>query len=778
MVSPSVLVLLVLSFCGGSALAQCLDSRAETFPGSVPTDAPVVAKEGSALASSLLQIQLTNGNWEAATFGASAAHVSNLATSVTYNGSHVVVDVTGTLLPALQTGTGPNNGVSAAASLSVSLLLQALVGLFLAATAAQHSPRAVFVTAFVAVAAIAAALPSPPSGCSRAAVVVSRKVSQTVTTGVPTTGAVNPTTGRVTTGVPTVTTTGVPSTPTCATGTGAPAAVQTPTFVEAKRYMSTAWFGSPSISDLDIPANGDMEIVICTYKCFVLKGSDRSVLADTAAWGTSRSYAPHIVADLDRDNKMDICHGNGNNVYCYEWNGAATGLTLKAGWPKDTTTAGFTPEVRGLSAADLDGDGDLEIIATTTQQNKEVDGARQVFVFSANGANFAPGGDTNSWPRYNNLMGNGGDGDLNGCAQVGYGMYGLNVGVGNIDDDAGTLEVITTYDDHELNAFQPNGVSINSSPYFKSRVSTCLNNRMAWGQFIRWADAKVEEDHYNLHTGTWPYPGCGAGEACKEWLQFTASAPNVADLDLDGKNEVISIPNIELGIPYVTQNYGVFVVEGNQGTGDRSMRRKAGWETIPRGGSPITVSGYYPPTTPVAPTIVDIVGDAKLEIVTTLNDGTIRCYDAGGTELWSHNIKGGNRNPADGILFASEVTVADLNRDGVPELLYTTFGSPRPSTEAESRGHLVGLSNVGAELFSIRLPCNPIGSFCQNGNGNGAPGAPAVGDIDGDGTLEIVMPRFDGVVMIYMVPGSETNCLAWPTARGGLLRKGQPDNYV
>jgi hypothetical protein len=54
---------------------------------------------------------------------------------------------------------------------------------------------------------------------------------------------------------------------------------------------------------------------------------------------------------------------------------------------------------------------------------------------------------------------------------------------------------------------------------------------------------------------------------------------------------------------------------------------------------------------------------------------------------------------------------------------------------------------------------------------------PTIADVDGDGTLEIVVSLKDAVdrersVLVYSVPGSSTGCLLWPTGRGNPLRSG------
>ena len=523
--------------------------------------------------------------------------------------------------------------------------------------------------------------------------------------------------------------------------------VQAPIFV---RNLSgqTGWYASPLIADLD--GDGGQELIAAYSDVFVFSAD--GTLIDRTTDQQGRVYAPHVVFDLDRDGVMEVVAGRSNEVFAWEWiNGE---LSLKQGWPTDTTTGGNAPEVRGMAAADLDRDGTLEVIVTTTQTVSTTSGGAQVFVFSADGSPFQPvGGHTPAWPRYNALMGTGNDADRNGQGHSGFGCYGLNVGVGDIDDDR-ELEVLATYDNHHIQAFDHDGVAHNASSYFTNRSSPWVGNRLTWGQFIRWADADVEHDHYHLHIGTWPHPGW------TEWLQWTASPPGVADLDLDGRAEVIGVPNVEMYEPYVTQAYAVMVLEGGHGDGERSARRKSGWEALPRGDAPIDVDGWYPPGGVPAPAVVDISGDARPEILVSLNDGYVYAFDAEATRLWRTSYR-----HAKPIMFSSEATVADLNRDGRPEVILATYGDPN----VHDSGRLMVLSAAGTVLHDLALP-DPG----HNGNGNGAPAAPTVGDLDGDGQLEILVQTFDHGLDVFTVPGSGTNCIVWSSARGGPLRTGRP----
>lgn len=530
---------------------------------------------------------------------------------------------------------------------------------------------------------------------------------------------------------------------------GGEAAVQRPVFVRNLAPGETGWFSSPAVVDLD--GDGKKEIVAPLYSTWVFDAEGKQLGKGTAT--QDRVYAPGVVADLDHDGVTEIVVGGDNGtVAAYEF--AAGALSVKKGWPASTCSGGQCPEARGMAAADLDGDGTIEVVVTTT--NTATTGA-QVFVFEPDGTLYQPAGTAfPAWPRYNTATGSGGDADWNGQGNQGYGCYGENVGIGNLDDDP-QLEIVVTYDNHQINVFNHDGTSVLASSYYTNPATKYLGDRLGWGQFIRWYDPAVEAAEYHAHT-SW-------GDVNKTmWLEWTASPPNVVDVDGDGKNDVVGIPNAEEDTPYVTQGFAFMALSGASGDGSLSARRLAAFETLPISDQPaVRASGdYYPPDGIPAPTTVDILGDSRPEIIAPINDGFIYAIGPDGKRLWRFDYAQGAPKT-----FASEVVVADLNKDGSPELIFGTY-----SLEANG-GRIVVLAATGALLFDITLP-----NQGTDGNGIGVPAAPTVADLDGDGTLEIVVTTFDHGLDIYTVPGSGTDCLLWPTGRGNWLRNGMGPSTV
>ncbi|MBW2456816.1 MAG: VCBS repeat-containing protein [Deltaproteobacteria bacterium] len=537
---------------------------------------------------------------------------------------------------------------------------------------------------------------------------------------------------------------------------GGSGAVAAPVFV-MNVNSNTGWYSSPAIFDLSDGTTTTRALVVPSYDIHVYSPSGE--LLSHVERGTDydgRIYAPIPIGDLDNDGITDIALGAGDGTAAaYEW--TASGFVLKAGWAGATTcSAGQCPETRGMAAADLDGDGTVEIAMTTTQTE---DAGAQVFVFSADGQLYQPAGltDFQAWPRYNTESGPGNDADFNGQGNHGYGCYGLNVGIGNIDDDP-ELEVIATYDNHHINAFNHDGTSLLASSYFTNRSNDYSGNRLGWGQFIRYADPEVEDQHYHLHEGDWP------GPSSEMWLQWTASPPSVADLNGDGRNEVLGFPNGERHEPYETQAFLLMVLEGNHGDGERAARRLPGFEQLPSSDKPtVRESGdWYPPSGVPAPAIANLLGDAAPEIVVSLNDGLVYAFSPTGERLWRYDVSNGIPK-----VFSSEPVLADLNADGRPEVIFGTYALTKDA------GKLVILDNTGVLLHELRLPDQG-----DNGNGIGVPAAPTVGDLDGDGQLEIVLLTFDHGADVFTVPGSQLNCTPWATARGNYLRNGQGPGYA
>jgi VCBS repeat protein len=515
----------------------------------------------------------------------------------------------------------------------------------------------------------------------------------------------------------------------------AAAAVAAPRFVRNIETGETGWFSSPAL--VDLAGDRRLEIVAPFYSTFVFDARGRLLGKGTASQG--RVYAPGVVADLDGDGTREIVvGGNEGTVAAYSLAGGR--LQVEPGWPASTCSGGQCPETRGLAAADLDRDGRIEVVATTTNTSQT---GSQVFVFTASGGT-APG-----WPRYDQA----GDLTFNGAGNHGYGAYGENVGIGQLDNDP-QREIVVTFDNHQINVFNHDGTSVLASPWYTNRQSGFVGRRLGWGQFIRWLSPRVEDDHLHRHVGAWP------DVRRTPWLQWTASPPTVADLDRDGRNEVIGLPNVELGEPYETQAYAFMVLDGAQGSGRRSARRHEGFRKLPLTRKP-AVRGkgdWYPPSGIPAPTIVDIRGNRRPEIVAAVPDGYVYAVGPGGRRLWRYDYARGAPKT-----FASEVVAADLNRDRVPELVFGTYGA------APRSGRLVVLSARGRRLHDIRLR-----NQGSDGNGIGIPAAPSIADLDRDGRLEIVVSTFDHGIDVYRVPRSRPNRLPWPTGRGNLLRTGAP----
>jgi hypothetical protein len=138
-------------------------------------------------------------------------------------------------------------------------------------------------------------------------------------------------------------------------------------------------------------------------------------------------------------------------------------------------------------------------------------------------------------------------------------------------------------------------------------------------------------------------------------------------------------------------------------------------------------------------------------------DGNLYCYNSEGTEIWAKRFD----QPGSAFVGASESAIGDLDNDGIPEIVFTTY-----STQ-ENISKLYILNTGGQMLHNPSIA------------GRGSMSAPTLDDVDGDGIIEIIISLKDvlgdgeGGVQIWKVESAQRNCIDWPTGRGNYLRSGE-----
>ncbi len=210
------------------------------------------------------------------------------------------------------------------------------------------------------------------------------------------------------------------------------------------------------------------------------------------------------------------------------------------------------------------------------------------------------------------------------------------------------------------------------------------------------------------------------------WLQWTASPPNVVDIDGDGKNEVVGIPNAEMKEPYETQAYAFMVLEGAHGDGARSARRHRRLRDAAderQAGRARPDGDWYPPSGIPAPTIVNIVGDGRPEIVAAVQRRLRLRRRPDRQAAVALRLRAGR---GEDVRLGGRGRRSQPGREPRARLRHLLARRRRA-------GRLVVLANTGKLLHDVVLP-----NQGTNGNGIGVPAAPTIGDLDGDGQLEIV----------------------------------------
>jgi hypothetical protein len=479
-------------------------------------------------------------------------------------------------------------------------------------------------------------------------------------------------------------------------------------------YCHRGWYASPAA--LDVDRDGVVEVLWGGYALMSVNG-DTGVLEWMYPNGgdPGRMWPGVAVADLEGDGDREIVVVQHQNITALDASGAPL-----LGWPVQPFGSS---EMRTLAVADLDADGAFEILTARASG-----GSYDTWtVLDASGAT------RDGWPRLD-------PGEDPGYA---WGAYNQNLAAGDLDGD-GDLEIAASSDVHYLAAFADSGDQLGAASIYGANKG--------------WSQVGV---HYSHATDLVGYADCGADPPVSVRPNFADAPPAIGDLDGDGANEIVVVGSFydcsALDYQQLFQVPMVF-------NADRTRWAPGGgfdWiaPPVPDGSAaPLSIDYDVIESAEANPALADLDGDGVQEILHASYDGRVHAYWASDrTEhgLWPFDVNLGET----ALRFASEPAVADLDGDDEAEVVFTTW----TAKGSDQAGDLFIVSALGAELARIALPRSTQ-------SWDGALGAPTIANLDGDPELEVVTGTAHTGLVAYEIPGSHAGRAPWPTGRGNVLR--------
>jgi hypothetical protein len=494
----------------------------------------------------------------------------------------------------------------------------------------------------------------------------------------------------------------LPPAPACAAANTGSATVQKPTLkLKLADRWEEGWVASPAVADLD--GDGKNEIIAARSNVVDVWNAD-----GTLKWRfdtqVGRIWSSPVIADFVGDGNLEIAVAARDQIFMLD----AYGKPVD-GWP-----VSWEDEMRSLAAADVDGDGKLDLVAAPAHSSPT----------DVMNAWHADGSQVDGFPP--NAAG------VSGCDADGKcylaGCYDQNVALGDLDGD-GKADVVVGHDDAYASFHKHTGEAYDANPMFPAKKTPGVR------YLFDLTEAKQ---------------GYANDESTALQAHFTNTAPAIADVDGDGVPEIIMLGSVQnASQDDRLKGVGLWVLH-------HDASRLAGWETPFHAPDYLAGLWDFDGTNIVGATNQVTVADIDPshpgpEMIFAGFDGRIHAVSADAKELWATTY-----TTVDNVLTAG-IAVADLSGDGIPEIVFATY-----STDNDKSA--IFILDAGGNLQQ-QIPLPTRGSMA----------VPTIADVDGDGTLEIVIALKDAEdkvesVEIYTVPGSSANCLLWPTGRGNLLR--------
>ncbi len=497
-----------------------------------------------------------------------------------------------------------------------------------------------------------------------------------------------------------------PPAPSCKASGGSASVAEPELLATLSDRYHEGWLASPTIADLD--GDGENEIILARAGLLLALHLDNTVVFRVETAG--RIWSSPVVADLVPERPgLEVAFATRGQIYMVDSKGNAL-----PGFP-------FTgrDELRSLSAGDIDGDGRYELVSVSTTR-LEANGQRDILVAVNDDGSAVTGFPPNT-------------SGASGCDDACYvtGGYDQNLALGDVTGD-GVPEVFASQDNAYLSLHHGDGRAFDCAPIFNKR-SKFLGVRF-------------------LHDYQEAQQGYANNEETALQAHFTNSAPAIADLDGDGKHELVILGSVQNAAQSERLQGVALWAVNSDGT------RPSAWQTPYHAPDYLAGLWDYEGTNVVAATNQVSVADlfperAGPELIFAGFDGRIHVVDARAEQIFQSEYTTSDR------VLTGGVAIADLSRDGIPEIVFATY-----SPDAD-KSHLFVMAATGEILHRIALPQR------------GSMAVPTIADVDGDGDLEIVVDLKDGEdrvqsALVYSVPNSGTDCLPWPTGRANFLRNG------